>query len=260
MRPWRTLAVASLLVGFAIGAFAFFGARKSTQALGSPATAHRATAPAPGGSASSPLVNGSSDGLLLTWIDEKGDFHVEQLAADVPMIGRDVVRVIDPSKDESSDDGVVWVADLRNERADKTYAVRPMKRAAYEAIAIGRRQKLGATLLTAPDASLVPPSVPGAVAQGESEAPVLGVPRAPIILYGASWCGPCHQAAAYLRSKNVVFIEKDIDADVGAASEMQGKLAKSGMRTGSIPVIDVRGKILVGFSSNDVDAALRKSS
>ena len=34
-------------------------------------------------------VKDESEGLLLTWIDEKGDFHVEQKVTDVPLVGRD---------------------------------------------------------------------------------------------------------------------------------------------------------------------------
>ena len=41
-------------------------------------------------------VRDDSQGLLLTWIDEKGDFHVEQKVADVPLIGRDAVRAVEP--------------------------------------------------------------------------------------------------------------------------------------------------------------------
>ncbi|HEY2370498.1 MAG TPA: hypothetical protein VGH87_29075, partial [Polyangiaceae bacterium] len=44
-------------------------------------------------------VTDKSEGLLLTWIDDKGDFHVEQRVSDVPMMGRDAVRVVDPTKD-----------------------------------------------------------------------------------------------------------------------------------------------------------------
>ena len=38
---------------------------------------------------------------------------------------------------------------------------------------------------------------------------------------------------------------------------MQAKLQQAGKRGGSIPVLDVRGKILVGFDPGAVDAALK---
>ena len=77
-----------------------------------------------------------------------------------------------------------------------------------------------------------------------------------MIIYGASWCGPCHQAAAYLKGRGIDFVEHDIEKDSSAAREMQGKLAKAGKHGGSIPVLDVRGRILVGFDQRAVDQAL----
>jgi len=77
-----------------------------------------------------------------------------------------------------------------------------------------------------------------------------------VIIYGASWCGPCHQAADYLRKKGVPYVLKDIEEDANAGREMRAKLNNAGMRAGSIPVIDVRGKLLVGFSAQAVDEAL----
>src|SRR6185436_10478278 len=61
-----------------------------------------------------------------------------------------------------------------------------------------------------------------------------------VIIYGASWFGPCHQAQDYLKKKGVRFVMKDIDEDSSAQREMTIKLAKAGLRSTGIPVIDVR--------------------
>jgi hypothetical protein len=37
---------------------------------------------------------------------------------------------------------------------------------------------------------------------------------------------------------------------------MQAKLTKNGLRAGSIPVIDVRGHVFVGFSAPQIEGAL----
>ena len=79
-----------------------------------------------------------------------------------------------------------------------------------------------------------------------------------MIIYGAEWCGPCHQAAAFLTQRGVPFVEKNIEEDREAAREMQTKLARAGIRGGSIPVLDVKGTVLVGFSPQAVDGALRR--
>jgi glutaredoxin len=198
-----------------------------------------------------PVVRDDTDGLLLTWIDDKGEFHVETRAADVPLMGRDAARVVDPAKDDGSHDDRVYVADLRQTRADGTYAVRTMSRADFEAIAVARREKAGPTLANASP----PPSSSAAAAQGDPGA--LKAPsHAVVVIYGAEWCGACHQAARYLRRKGVAYVEKDVEKDPSAAREMQQKLARNGLGGGSIPVLDVRGKVIVGFNPAEVDAAL----
>lgn len=185
-----------------------------------------------------PIVTDATADLLLTWIDEKGEFHVEQKVADVPVTARDVVRVADPVKDPPKLDDV-FVADLRNPGAGGTYPVRTMSRAELEKIAVERRQKNGA-VLTAKGAESAPPAAA----------------RPSVIIYGASWCGPCHQAAAYFKGHGIAFVEKDIEQDGSAAREMQAKLASAGARGGSIPVIDVRGKMLIGFDEHAIERAL----
>jgi hypothetical protein len=37
---------------------------------------------------------------------------------------------------------------------------------------------------------------------------------------------------------------------------MQAKLDKAGLHTGSMPVLDVRGKVMVGFNPGAIEAAL----
>lgn len=201
-----------------------------------------------------------SEGLLLTWIDAKGDFHVEQRVADVPIVGRDAVRVIDPSKEDGTHPDRIFVADLRIAGPDGTYPVRVTTRSEFDKMAEARRQKEGPTLANAPpDAGTpgpgTPPASPGTDVAGNAPDPAAGT-RPTVIIYGASWCGPCHQAADYLRKKGVNYVLKDIEADANAGREMRAKLAKAGMHAGSIPIIDVRGKLLVGFSAGSVDEAL----
>jgi glutaredoxin len=84
----------------------------------------------------------------------------------------------------------------------------------------------------------------------------VGAVRPAVIVYGASWCGACHQAMAYMKKKGIAFVEKDIEKDTGAEREMRSKLARAGINTGSIPILDVHGKIIVGFSEEALDKAL----
>jgi glutaredoxin len=198
-----------------------------------------------------PVIKEDTEGYLFTWIDDKGDFHVETRIADVPMMGRDAVRVVDPSREDSSHAERVFAADLRQLRTDGTYAVRTMSRADFEGIAVARREKTGPTLASASPPSSSSPAVdsplPGATKPAS---------RTLVVIYGAEWCGACHDAARYLRRKGIAYVEKDVEKDPSAAREMQEKLAKRGLHTGSIPVLDVRGKVMVGFNPAEVDSAL----
>jgi glutaredoxin len=201
------------------------------------------------------VVKDDTAGLLLTWIDDKGDFHVETKVADVPLVGRDAVRVVDPTKDETAAADRIAVVDLRQTHSDGTYPVRWMTRTDFEQMAVARREKAGPTLAqTAAPAG----SDQGAGAQDRAQDPTGGAAaaRGAVIIYGAEWCGACHDAAKYLRKKGIAYIEKDVEKDPEAAREMQAKLAKNGLRAGSIPVIDVRGHVMVGFNPQQVDGAL----
>ncbi|WP_437479743.1 glutaredoxin domain-containing protein [Sorangium sp. So ce1014] len=213
------------------------------------------TAPAQASAELPPLeLRDETASLMLTWVDEKGDTHVELHPADVPAEGRSMVRAMLSDRTEGTRD-VFYVADLTQKRPDGTYAVRTMPRREWESLLEKRRAEHIAK--TAP---------PPAAAPGPGGSAGAGAPAAPsqlagvtVIIYGASWCKPCHQAADYLRAKGVAAVVKDIEEDAAAAAEMQDKLAKTHQRGGSIPIIDVRGQILVGFSPSALDQALARA-
>jgi glutaredoxin len=230
----RAFAVFTCLMSAALGT----GCRRDTVATAA-------------GAAVLPVLRADSNGLLLTWIDDKGDFHVETRVADVPDAGHDLVRVVDPNKETPSGDQV-FVADFGQRGPDGTFPVRTMARSDFEAIAVSRRARSGLTMASASAA-------PGAVPAGSGEGPGMATqaPRTVVVIYGAEWCGACHDAARYLRRKGIPYVEKDIEKDPGAAREMEAKLSKNGLRGGSIPVMDVRGTIMVGFDPERVEAALR---
>jgi glutaredoxin len=198
------------------------------------------------------VVKPDSQGLLLTWIDDKGEFHVEDKVADVPLTGRDAVRVVDPTRDEGTSTDDIFVADLRQTRPDGTYPVTTMTRDQFERLATARREKNGPVLANAPPVH-TPPAPPGA-----SAAPSPGdtSTHPTVIIYGAEWCGACKQAKAYLSRRKVAFIEKDVD-DEKVQKELVTKMMKAHLQyNGSIPVLDVRGQMLVGFNPQVVDDAL----
>ncbi len=194
-----------------------------------------------------PKVGDATTGLMLTWVDEKGEFHTEEKATDVPAAARDIVRVRVLDGAAAPPDRE-FVADLRAAGPDGNYPVKVVPRADFEDVAVQRRAKHGSVLAPKVAASgSAAPAGSGAIDPSTQKT---------VIIYGASWCGPCHQAAAYLRQKGVPFVEHDIEEDPHAQREMRAKLEQAGKRGGSIPVLDVRGRILVGFDPRAVDQAL----
>jgi glutaredoxin len=76
------------------------------------------------------------------------------------------------------------------------------------------------------------------------------------VVYGADWCGPCKKAKAHLKKRGVVIDYRDIDRDPGSRQEMLRKLGPRGRSDAPIPVIDLAGRVLVGFSAAAIDDAI----
>ncbi len=219
------------------------------------ATSEQAQAGAPSSSAPSlPSIEirDESTGLTFSWITLDGGFQLAKSIAEVPYEARDAVRVWS----ETSGDGVsgpwIYVADLRTKRADGTYKVEVVTRAFFEGLAVARRDKTKAEKPAPPSTTTghggIEQDPPSAHAGAKKGAPK-------VIIYGADWCKPCHMAEKWLAAKGVPFEHKDID-DPNVNEEMRDKLMAAGIKSHSIPVFDVEGKILVGFSESELEKAL----
>ncbi len=199
--------------------------------------------------------------LMLTWVSARGDANTVGKAADVPTEGRDQVRVVVTTKEDGTRD-LFYVTNLTVKNPDGSYPVTTMPRQEWDAMIVKRRQAFAAANApptdTAPTEDPAPePPRAGAQAPGAKSPPPTSFT---VIVYGAAWCGACHQAVAYLKSRKVPVIEKDIEQDPAAETEMRTKLARAGVHGGSIPVIDVKGRILIGFEPHQLDAAVRGAS
>ncbi len=71
-----------------------------------------------------------------------------------------------------------------------------------------------------------------------------------VIIYSAPWCVWCNKTKEFLKQHKIEYKDVNIEEDKRAAEEM---ITKSGQM--SIPVIEVDGKIIVGFDKE----ALRKA-
>lgn len=61
----------------------------------------------------------------------------------------------------------------------------------------------------------------------------------------------CTKVKDYLRSKNIPYTDYNVNQDKGAAMEMVQKSGQSG-----VPVIDIDGKIIIGFDKERIDKIL----
>jgi glutaredoxin len=77
-----------------------------------------------------------------------------------------------------------------------------------------------------------------------------------VVVYKTDWCGVCKQLTAYLDRKGVKYVAKDIEKDPAAAAEMRAKAEKKGVKTGSVPIVDVRGELMVGFDRGRLEKLL----
>jgi glutaredoxin len=245
------------LVHLLVACFALGGTPACKPKSSSGATKQSADVPPP--SLASIVVRDDSKDLTFSFITLDGGFKTVRTVAEVPYEARDAVRVWN----DVSGDGVagpwVYVADLRSKLPDGSYKVDVVARAKFDEMAEDRRQKAKAQALAdkaqpaspPPDDTDKPPdngSAPGGGTKG----------KLVVIIYGADWCKPCHQAEAYLKSRGIAYVHKDVD-DPNVHEELADKLYAAGMQTNSIPVLDVAGKILVGFAPDELDRAIEQA-
>lgn len=72
-------------------------------------------------------------------------------------------------------------------------------------------------------------------------------------VYSTKTCPWCHKAKAFLKEKGIKFEDIDVATDQKAAKEMIKKSGQMG-----VPVIDIDGKIIVGFDQAAIEKALKK--
>ena len=74
-----------------------------------------------------------------------------------------------------------------------------------------------------------------------------------VIVYTTTWCPYCQSAKEYLTQKGVSYEERNAETDMHAREELVQKSGQTG-----VPVLDIGGKIVVGFSAQEIDQALEE--
>ena len=74
-----------------------------------------------------------------------------------------------------------------------------------------------------------------------------------VTVYTTPTCSFCNKVKKYLKQNRVTFKEHNIAKDTRKADEMVKKSGQMG-----VPVLDVHGKIIVGFDAQKIEQALRR--
>lgn len=72
-----------------------------------------------------------------------------------------------------------------------------------------------------------------------------------VILFTTPSCSYCRAAKKYLRQRGVRFKDVDVSRDSRAAKDMVKRSGQQG-----VPVIDIGGKVIVGFDRTKIDRLL----
>ncbi len=72
-------------------------------------------------------------------------------------------------------------------------------------------------------------------------------------IYTTPTCGYCNIAKDWLRKQKVPFSEYNVAVNMDKAQEMVKKSGQMG-----VPVLDVNGKIIIGFNQPAIERALKK--
>lgn len=75
--------------------------------------------------------------------------------------------------------------------------------------------------------------------------------HAKVVLYATDWCGYCKQTRRFLDSKGIPYTEFDIEKSA------EGRKAYEALGGRGIPLIDVNGTLIRGFSEEAILAALK---
>jgi glutaredoxin len=75
-----------------------------------------------------------------------------------------------------------------------------------------------------------------------------------VVMYMTSWCPYCKKARDYINSQGAALTEYDIERDRNASEEMARKTGGSH----GVPVVDVEGIIIRGYSPEAISTAIRQ--
>jgi glutaredoxin len=191
-------------------------------------------------------VRADATGLLFRYYDpEARAMKTARAVDDVPPVAR--ARVIVHTERALLDYRAgepLTVADLRAPGPDGTFPSERVDPYAFEA---------GLPQARRPSAA---PPAPAADGAGSSAIPaVAGVGPDDVLLFSTDWCPHCRRARDFLKRRGVAFTERDLEKDPRARpllAELGRAAGVDPALLGSVPVLWVRGRLLLGFDEGAV--------
>jgi glutaredoxin len=193
---------------------------------------------------------------LFTYAEPAGTFSTTDKPETIPEAARGLVRVIEPTEQMKGAADRVYVTNVGELLAGGKSSAKAMSRESFETAALaalpGGQSSPFAGRPAPPPAGQPPSGAPPTPAGGT--VPPGATPL--VTIYGTSWCGACRAAREYMTAHKIPFADKDIERDPSAAQELAAKASKMGIPTDRVPVIDVRGRLLLGFDRERIEALL----
>jgi glutaredoxin len=185
-----------------------------------------------------PIRFTADEPIELVYADAGGAFRTAYGLEAVPESARSAVRVVvsGPETDR------VHLADLTRPDADGQYTTELVSAAYFERRALVALAPGAASRVTLP-----PPA--------DAAAPGTGG----VVVYGTAWCGACAAARDHLDRRRVSHRFRDVERDPRAGAQLAAALAALGARADRVPVIDLHGRLLIGFEPTRLDTLLGES-
>ena len=210
-------------------------------------SACKKSASSPPSAVAEPAPVSKDSALYFTYCEPSGMFATTEQAEKVPEVARRRVRIMARGTGEPPrrNDTHVEVIDLRELLAKGKTEPRLMSHEAFETSALAQLPPGDSCPLAGPHG---PPL---------AEEPATPLDDRPIvILYGTQWCTACQAARHYLVSNRIPFISKDIEKEPSAARELEQKASRFGISADRVPILDVRGCLMVGYDETRMKGQL----
>ena len=186
-------------------------------------------------SPASPVVTDDNGQLLFSWFEENTGKTATDIA-EIPESVKKEVRVQDLSvpPDKRNPDWL-FLANLTVKDAAGNYAVKAVRRDQYEE---KRHPRQPETQKTADQSASMGNGV--------------------VLMYSTAGCPHCKRARRWLLEQKIPYKEFDIEKDDVAAKELYEKCQAQSIMPGGVPMFDVNGQIVPGFSPEAILQLLKQ--